>query len=201
MHRRRGLRIWGFEIKQGVEFLPPNERVEIQRWVRPDEFVSYGRRALVGLRADDVKAVSLERLSLSLSSCRITFKLKKVNKSFVPEPISCFRIPIYVYEYFMNIISISHIRIMGMLHMQEERKPRNQICENPLKIRVGKKQLRTKKWAMACSKMLSSKYGFTNHIYLVYMYLEDFTLNNPQVLICHKKAKYLTYICIHRFWH
>ena len=69
----------GFEKKQWVEFLPPNERVEIQSWAKPDEFVCYGCRALVGLRADDVKAVS---------SCRKTFKLKKVNKSFVPEPIS-----------------------------------------------------------------------------------------------------------------
>ena len=33
---------------------------------------------------------------VSLSSRRKTFKLKKVNKSFVPEPISCFQIP-YVY--------------------------------------------------------------------------------------------------------
>ena len=63
MHRKRGLR---FEKKQLVEFLPPDERVEIQSWVRPDEFVRYGRRALVGLRANDVKAVSTERLCLSL---------------------------------------------------------------------------------------------------------------------------------------
>ena len=38
-------------------------------------------------------------------------KLEKVIKSFVPEPISSvFRIPMI-----MNIMSISHIRIMGML--------------------------------------------------------------------------------------
>ena len=112
-----GWGFWGFEKKQWVEFLPLNERVEIQSWARPDEFVCYGCSALVGLRADDIKAVSIERLSLSLSlsSYRITFKLKKVNKSFVPEPISCFWIPIYVYEHFMNIMSISHIHIMGML--------------------------------------------------------------------------------------
>ena len=59
---------------------------------------------------------SQHRKIVSLSSCREAFKLKKVNKSFVPEPISCFRIPIYVDEHFMNIMSISHIRIMGMLH-------------------------------------------------------------------------------------
>ena len=63
-HRKRGLR---FEKKQLVEFLPPNETVEIQSWARPDDVVHYGRRALVGLRADDVKAVSIERLCVSLS--------------------------------------------------------------------------------------------------------------------------------------
>ena len=62
-HRKCGLR---FEKKQLVEFLPLNERVEIQSWARPDEFVHYGRRTLVVLRADNVKAVSKERLSLSL---------------------------------------------------------------------------------------------------------------------------------------
>ena len=102
--------------KQWVEFQPPNEIVEIQSWARSDEFVRYGRRALVGLRAGDVKAVRIERLCLSLLVSK-TFKLKKVNKSFVPESISCFRIPIYVYEHFKNIMSISHIRIMGMLHI------------------------------------------------------------------------------------
>ena len=65
-HQKRGLRIWGFEKKQLVEFLRPNRKIEIQTWARPDDFVRYGDRALVGLRADDVKAVSIERLCLSL---------------------------------------------------------------------------------------------------------------------------------------
>ena len=43
MHRKCGLR---FEKKQLVEFLSPKERVEIDSWVRPDEFVLFGRRAL-----------------------------------------------------------------------------------------------------------------------------------------------------------
>ena len=50
-----GLGFLGFEKKQWVEFLPSNERVEIQSWARPDDFVRYGHRALVGLRADCVK--------------------------------------------------------------------------------------------------------------------------------------------------
>ena len=58
--------VFGIWEKQLVEFLPPNERVEIQSWARPDEFVRYGRRVLVGLRADDVKTVSIERLCPSL---------------------------------------------------------------------------------------------------------------------------------------
>ena len=62
MHRKRGLR---FEKKELVEFLHSNGKVEIQTWVRPDDFVCYGCCALVWLRADDVKAVSIERLCLS----------------------------------------------------------------------------------------------------------------------------------------
>ena len=71
----------GFEKKERVEFLAPNERVEIQSWARPDEFVHYGRPTLVGSGADDVKAVSIERLcvSLSLSSCQITFNSKVIK--------------------------------------------------------------------------------------------------------------------------
>ena len=57
-HRKRGLR---FEKKQWVEFLPRKKKVDFQRLARPDDFVRYGHRALVGLRADDVKAVSIER--------------------------------------------------------------------------------------------------------------------------------------------
>ena len=104
-HRKRGLRILGFDKKQWVEFLPPNERVDIQSWARTDEFVRYGRKS-----SQHWKIVSLSpHVEKPLNS--------KVNKSFIPEPISCFRIPIYVYEHFMNIISISHIRIMGILHL------------------------------------------------------------------------------------
>ena len=115
-HRKRGLGIWGFEKKQLVQFLRPNGKVEIQTWARPDDFVRYGRRALVGLRAADAKAASIERLylslslSLSLSSCRKTFKLKKVNKSFVLELRSR-----KVFRDFGFPMSISHNRIKGML--------------------------------------------------------------------------------------
>ncbi len=57
--RKRGLR---FEKKQLVEFLHRRKKVDFQSRVRPDDFVRYRRCALVGLRADDVKAVSIERL-------------------------------------------------------------------------------------------------------------------------------------------
>ena len=106
-----GWGFWDLKKSQLVEFLPPNERVEIQSWARPDEFVRYGHRALVGLRADDVKAVSIERLCVSLSSCRKTF-YSKVIKGFVPELRSrkVFRV------YFGFPMSISHIRILWVCY-------------------------------------------------------------------------------------
>ena len=60
----RGLR---FKKKQLVEFLPRKKKIDFQSLARPDDFVRYGRRALVGLRADDVKSVSIERLCVCLS--------------------------------------------------------------------------------------------------------------------------------------
>ena len=66
MHRKRGLGILRFEKKQLVEFPPRKKKVDFQSWASPDEFVRYGRRALVGLRDDDVKAVMRERLCVSL---------------------------------------------------------------------------------------------------------------------------------------
>ena len=103
-HRKCGLR---FEKKQLVVFLPWRKKVDFQSWARPNNFVRYGRRALVGLRADDVKAVSIERLCVSLSSCRKTFKLKKVNKSFVSETRSRRVL------YFGFPMTISHMRLSG----------------------------------------------------------------------------------------
>ena len=43
-----------------------SQLVEIETWVRPDEFVRYGCRELVGSSADDIKAVGIERLCLSI---------------------------------------------------------------------------------------------------------------------------------------
>ena len=61
-HRKRGLR---FEKSQLVEFLPGKKKVDFRGSSWLDEYVRYGRRALVGLRADDIKAVSIEGLYLS----------------------------------------------------------------------------------------------------------------------------------------
>ena len=96
----------GFEKKQLVEFLPPNERVKIQTWARPDNFVRYGRRALVGLRAE-----SASKDCVSLSSGRKTFN-SKVIKSFVPE----LRIRKVFRVYFGLPMSISHIRILWIYY-------------------------------------------------------------------------------------
>ena len=52
--------------KQLIEFPPRKKKVDFQSWAMRDDFVRFGRRALVGLRADDVKAVSIERLFVSL---------------------------------------------------------------------------------------------------------------------------------------
>ena len=62
-HRKRGLR---FETSQLVEFLPGKKKVDFRGSSWPDEFVRHGRRALVGLRADELKAVRIEGLCLSL---------------------------------------------------------------------------------------------------------------------------------------
>ena len=94
-HRKRGLR---FEKKQLVEFLSRNERVEIQSWARPDDFLRYGRRALVELRADNVKAVSIERSCLSLlMSNNLLLKGNKVSY------LNQFRVFGFLYM-FMNIL-------------------------------------------------------------------------------------------------
>ena len=80
-HRKRGLR---FEKSQLVEFLPGKKKVDFRGSSWPDKFVRYGRRALEGLRADDVKAVSIEGLHLSPPYVEKPFN-SKVIKSFVPE--------------------------------------------------------------------------------------------------------------------
>ena len=61
--------------------------MDFQCRARPNAFVRYGRCALVGLRANDVKAVSIETLCLS-PHVEKRLNSKKVNKSFVPETIS-----------------------------------------------------------------------------------------------------------------
>ena len=101
MHRKRGLR---FEKSQLVEFLHGKKKVDFRDSSWQDEFERYGRCALVGLRADDVKAVSIEGLCVSLSPYVEKPLNSKVMKSFVPELRSrkcflCFGIPMLsIYE-------------------------------------------------------------------------------------------------------
>ena len=103
-HRKRGLR---FEKKQWVEFPPRKKKVDFQSWEKPDDFMRYGRRALLGLRADDVKAVSIERLCISLSSCRKTFNSKVIKSSWTNFAKFC----VFIFP-----ISISHIRILWLCY-------------------------------------------------------------------------------------
>ncbi len=81
----------------------------------------YRRRAFVGLRADDVKAVSIERWYLS-PYVEKTFKLK--GNSFVPELRNrkCFYVSgflCYLDARYEHSIYISHILViyLAMLHM------------------------------------------------------------------------------------
>ena len=129
MHRKRVLRIWGIWEKAG-SWVPASERESRDSnlgeaiwlcalraprvgWVESWRCKSSQHRKIVSLSLSLALSLSL---SLSLSPhVEKSLNSKRWIKSFVPETISCFRIPIYVYEHFMNIMSISHIRIMGML--------------------------------------------------------------------------------------
>ena len=65
--------------EKAVSWVPSSERerVEIQTWARPDEFVRYRRRTWFG---GDVKAVSIERLCVSLlMSNNLQLKGNKVS--------------------------------------------------------------------------------------------------------------------------
>ena len=93
------LRIWGFEKKQRVEIRAQRKVVDF--WSRLGE-TCWDLRNVPHVVGSDGK-ISIERNCVSLFSCRKTFKLKKVNKSFVPEPISSVFEFLYVYEQSMNI--------------------------------------------------------------------------------------------------
>ena len=88
MHQKRGQRIWGIWEK-AVSWVPASER---ESW---DSDLGEAWR-LCALQAPRVGWVDSWRckssqhrkiVCVSLSSCQKTFKLKNVNKSFVPEPI------------------------------------------------------------------------------------------------------------------
>ena len=88
MHRKRGLRIWGI-WKKAESWVPASERES------RDSELGEAKR-LCALRAPRVGWIENWRckssqhrkiVSLSLSSCRVTFN-SNVIKSFVPEPIS-----------------------------------------------------------------------------------------------------------------
>ena len=107
---------WGFgDLRKSseFEFLRPNRKVEIQTWARPDKFVRYRRRMLVGLRADDVKAVRIERLclSLSLSSCRKTFNWRDKKVSYLNQ-FRVFRF-LYMFMNIMNILCLCYIYFLS----------------------------------------------------------------------------------------
>ena len=129
-HRKRGLR---FEKSQLVEFLPGKKKVDFRGSSWPDESVCYGHSAFVGLRADDVKAVSIEGLCVSLSPyVEKPFNSKvikifvpfnsKVIKIFVPELrsrecFSCFGIPMlwtFYVHFTYSYLEMLHIHILAV---------------------------------------------------------------------------------------
>ena len=62
-----GRGFWDLRKSSELSFCLRTRESRFRAGLRPDEFVRYGRRVLVGLRADDVKAVSIEKLCVSLS--------------------------------------------------------------------------------------------------------------------------------------
>ena len=108
----------GFEKSQLVEFLSRKKKVDFLGSSWPGEFERYVRRALVGLRADDVKTVNIEGLCVSLSPYVEKPFNSKVIKSFVPELRS--RVFFFVFRdsyvlciYVMNILCTFHIFMYG----------------------------------------------------------------------------------------
>ena len=73
----------------------------------PDEFVRYGRRALIELRADDLIAVGIERLCVSLLMSK-NLQLKGNKVSYLNQ----FRVFgfLYVFEHSMNLC-LFHIAV------------------------------------------------------------------------------------------
>ena len=85
-------------------------RVEIQSWARPDEFVRYGRRVLVGLGANDVKAVSIERLCLSLLMSKKPLNSKRWIKVLYLNQFCVFGF-LYVFMNILWTLCLFHISV------------------------------------------------------------------------------------------
>ena len=94
---------WGFgDLRKAESWVPASERESRDSELgETRQIVRYGRRVLVGLRADDVKAVSIERLCLYLLMSKNLWL--KGNKVSYLNQFRVFRFP----------MSISHIRISG----------------------------------------------------------------------------------------
>ena len=105
------LGIW----EKAVSWVPASERErrDLELGVAKRIFCVYGRRALVGLRADDVKAVSIEILCVSLSLCRMTFNLKVIKfriwtNCVFSDSIVCLWT---FYEHYVYFIYLYHVYI------------------------------------------------------------------------------------------
>ena len=160
-HRKRGLR---FEKKQLVEFLPRKKKVDFQSWARPDDFMRYGRRAFVGLRADDVKTVSIERLSLSPHVEKPLNSKRWIKVSYLNQfrEFRVFRFP----------MSISHIRILW-------------LCNTKLNV-IARQEFELVYYNVAAQQVSHYTIGIPHQDFLwFYFLLNDKWWKKPKLVVWH----------------
>ena len=113
--KRHTRKHWGFEKKSSSWYLGLGPRKSIfgARWGQTSSLrwcvCGAGVLHVVGFRWKISIEGNCLSLSLALSSCRKTCKPKKVNKSFVPEPISSFSDSDMRYEHSMWISDFTYL--------------------------------------------------------------------------------------------
>ena len=110
---------WDFEKVSRVETRHRTRRVDFRGSQRQDEFACYGRRTRWG----GCRWKSQNRKNVYLSPYVEEPLNSKEIKCFIPELrsrkcFSCFEIPMfYVYMLWTFYVHFTHIRIMGMVHI------------------------------------------------------------------------------------
>ena len=101
-----------FNKRSELRFGLRRSELIFRTWARPVHFVDCGVRVRAFVGPDET--VSIEKLCVSLSSCRKS-KLKEGNKSFVPgaresSSVSCFS-DSYAYEHYEHSMNICTFHI------------------------------------------------------------------------------------------